>query len=890
MLKRLFDIVMSLSGLLLTSPLLLPVMLLVWLQDYHSPFYIASRVGRDGRTFMMIKLRSMVTGADKSKVDSTSASDPRITPIGKFIRAYKLDELTQLLNVLKGDMSLVGPRPNVKRETDLYTQAERELLSVRPGITDIASIVFSDEGDILKDSADPDLDYNQLIRPWKSRLGLIYVQHSSFLLDLKLIFLTAVAIVSQEKALNGVQKILNNLNADAMLKRVAQRKEPLKPYPPPGAKEIVTKRSYSLFQQPSVRPFRNRYYLTADLILIPLAVVISFALRFLEAEWAEHFQVVLIYAGMAILLKPLIFYFFGMYRRHWRYASAHDLLNITFVTFVAAAVVMVVVTSLVTLLVPLSRGIPRSIPLLDWLISTAFIGGVRFLPRLTWERPLGELVRHTLGVKPDSRSLRKRILIVGAGDAGAMVAREMRSNPHLGLEPVGFVDDNPAKIGILLRNLPVLGTSVDLPRLVKTHHIEVILIAMPTAPGRAIRQIVSLCNEAGVEYKTIPGIYELISGKVNVNYLRDIQIDDLLRRDPIKVDEPGISSYLTGKRVLITGAGGSIGSELTRQVARYNPAMLILVGHGENSIYAITQEVQGAFFDLEVQTQIADIRDAERIAWIFQRYRPQVVFHAAAHKHVPLMETNICEAVSNNVLGTQIVLQSAHQTRVERFVLISSDKAVQPINIMGATKRVAELLIQDLAQRRQVNFVAVRFGNVLGSRGSVVPLFQQQITLGGPITLTHPDMERFFMTIPEAVHLVIQAGALGQGGEIFVLDMGQPIKIVDLARDMIELSGLKPDEDIDLIFTGLRPGERLSEHLFSPTETIRPTTHSKILTINALADNDHLSLQQAIEELKNAVTKQDEAQIYAILNDLLPEAELQGIALSDKSVDRVVNL
>ncbi len=885
MLKRVFDITVSLLGLMLVSPLLLPLMLLIWLQDYHSPFYVPQRIGKDGRIFRQVKLRSMIFGADYFGVDSTAVDDPRITKAGQFIRAYKLDELPQLWNVLKGDMSLVGPRPNVQSETDLYTPVERELLSVRPGVTDIASIVFYDKDEILRNSKDPDIDYNQLIRPWKSRLGLLYVRNVSFLLDIKLIFLTIVAIISREKALNGVQKLLDNLNADEMVKRVAQRKEPPKPYPPPGADQIVTSR-YSLISQHQSRTIPNRYFLIADLLLLPLAVMISFALRFLEADWINHFQLVLIYASLATLIKPLIFHFFGLYRRNWRYASANDLLTIASVTFVSSTVVMVVITSLVTLFIPLSRTIPRSIPFLDWLVSTALIGGVRFVPRLTWERPIGDLVRQTFGVKQAGQS-QKRVLIVGAGDAGAMVAREMRSNPKSGLKPVGFIDDNPAKIGILLRDLPVLGASIDLPRLVRVHQADEVLIATPTAPGKAIRRIVGLCQEAGVEYQTIPSIYELISGQVSVNYLRNIQIDDLLRRAPVEVDEPGISSYLTGKRVLITGAGGSIGSELTRQVARYNPAALLLLGHGENSIYDIIQEMQSTFLDLDIQACIADIRDTERIEYIFQYYQPEVVFHAAAHKHVPLMETNISEAVSNNVLGTQVILRVARKTEVERLVLISSDKAVDPINIMGATKRTAELLIQDMAQRHQANFVAVRFGNVLGSRGSVVPLFQQQIAQGGPITITHPNMDRFFMTIPEAVHLVVQAGALGYGGEIFVLNMGQPIKVVDLARDMLKLSGLSPDEDIDIVFTGIRPGEKLSERLFSTHETVQPTSHSKILAISSPPQNDSLFLQQAIEALKEATARQDEAQLFAILNNLLPNAELKEIVLSTKVVDKI---
>jgi FlaA1/EpsC-like NDP-sugar epimerase/lipopolysaccharide/colanic/teichoic acid biosynthesis glycosyltransferase len=893
MLKRVFDITLAFFGLLLSSPILLPVMFLVWLQDYHSPFYVAPRVGRDGRTFRMIKLRSMVANADLSGVDSTSGQDPRITAVGRFIRAYKLDELTQLWNVLKGDMSLVGPRPNVQRETDLYTSVERELLSVRPGITDISSIVFADEADILSDSKDPDLDYNQLIRPWKSRLGLLYVHHSSFLLDIKLIFLTAVAILSREKALAGVQKILIDLQADPQLRKIARRQEQLQPYPPPGTDEVVTSRdSTPTSFKPQAIP--NHYFFIADLLLLPLAVVLSFLLRFNEAEMVKYVNTILVCAALAVLIKPFIFRFWGLYRRNWRYASANDLLTIALATFFGAVTVNVVMISLISFLTPLGI-VPRSIPFLDWLVSTALIGGARYAARLTWERPIGALVGQTFGLKQTGPT-GQRVLIVGAGDAGAIVAREMRSNPRLGMEPVGFIDDNPIKIGTVLRDLPVLGASLDLPRLARAHQIDQVLIAMPTAPGKAIRRIVSLCQEAGVKYQTVPGIYELISGQVSINYVRDIRIEDLLRREPVEVDEPGISSYLAGKRVLITGAGGSIGSELTRQAARYNPAQLILLGHGENSIYTIIQEMQNAFIDLDVQPCIADIRDAERIKYLFSRYQPQVVFHAAAHKHVPLMETNLSEAVANNILGTQVILETAYQTQVERLVLISSDKAVTPVNVMGATKRVAELLVQDMAQRVSAETgagrksalacVAVRFGNVLGSRGSVVPLFKQQIAEGGPVTVTHPDMERFFMTIPEAVHLVIQAAALGQGGEIFILDMGHPLKIVDLARDLIELSGLKPGEDIDLVFTGPRPGEQLSERLFSAEETVRRTAHPKIMVI-ANNSSQSLSLLQPITMLKEAVARQDEAQIYSILATLLPNAKLNESVRTAKSSYRL---
>lgn len=631
-------------------------------------------------------------------------------------------------------------------------------------------------------------------------------------------------------------------------------------------------------KQGQVVIIRNRYYFILDLLLIPAIAVMSFLIWVNTVTLQLFLPQMRLFIILTLIIKPLVFYLMGFYRRLWRYASIGEM-----VLIVNGAAVTTLVCSLSIIIlgmifkVPAAQEFPRSVIAFDFLLTIAALGGLRFYSRLV-------TLRWSLWLKPISeRQKIKQVLIMGAGDEGATIARELVNNPAQRVIPVGFVDDNVQKLGLRIHGMPVLGTRHDIPRLVGELEIDEVIIAMPSAPGKIIRVIAQLCESVGVSYKTMPSIYELLSGNVSVNRLREVEIDDLLRREPVEVDEPGINSYLSDKRVLITGAGGSIGSELTRQVARYGPAQLILLGHGENSIYAISQEMQNAFLDLDIQPCIADIRDAQRIEYLFRRYQPQVVFHAAAHKHVPLMEINPCEAVANNIIGTQVILEAARQAQVERLVLISSDKAVDPTNVMGATKRIAELLVQEMAQRVRdgagskpaPTYVAVRFGNVLGSRGSVVPLFKQQIAQGGPITITHPEMERFFMTIPEAVHLVIQAAALGRGGEIFVLDMGQPVKIVDLARDLIELSGLKPGEDIDIVFTGLRPGEKLTEELFSKREITRPTTHPKITAIAHAAGEDDCQVQEAVMAFKQAVSRQDEGQIYTILANLLPEAKLQ---------------
>jgi FlaA1/EpsC-like NDP-sugar epimerase len=438
-----------------------------------------------------------------------------------------------------------------------------------------------------------------------------------------------------------------------------------------------------------------------------------------------------------------------------------------------------------------------------------------------------------LKCEPESE---RRVVVMGAGDAGEIIVREMQENPGLGMVPVGFVDDDGSKTGLRIHGVPVLGTREDIPALAAAEEIDEVIIAMPTAPGRAIRGVVEICREAGVRCETMPGIYELISGQVGVNQIREVQIHDLLRRDPVRIGGGGAERLVAGARVMVTGAGGSIGSELCRQIASHGPETLILLDHGENQVYRIRQELAGAYPGVELAPVVADVRHGACLARVFRRFEPEIVFHAAAYKHVPLMERNRAEAVTNNVLGTETLLEAAEAHGVGRFVLISTDKAVNPVNVMGATKRAAELLVQAAAERTGRAYVAVRFGNVLGSRGSVVPLFQKQIAAGGPVTVTHPEMERFFMTIPEAVQLVLQAAALGEGGEIFVLDLGEQVRIVELAEQLIRLSGLEPGEDVEIAYTEPRLGEKLSEELFAAGEEPTRTKHEKILVAN---ENGH---------------------------------------------------
>ena len=462
----------------------------------------------------------------------------------------------------------------------------------------------------------------------------------------------------------------------------------------------------------------------------------------------------------------------------------------------------------------------------------------------------------------------KRVLIVGANDPGEAVLRELMRGRLGGYCPVGFIDQDPAKAGISIHNVPILGSLEDVPDLVREKQIEEIIIALPSPS--LIQKVITLCQNIKVEFKVVPGLSDLIDGRVSVSKLRNVQIEDLLEREEVPIDTNSVKHFLDGRTILVTGAGGSIGSELCRQAVRHNVKKLILLGRGENSIYEITLELKN-LTDVPLVQFIGDVRDPLRMETLMQRHKPDIVFHTAAHKHVPMMETNISEAVANNVFGTRNLIRLAEKYGVESFTLLSTDKAVNPSSVMGATKRLSEMFMKSFSSEgnRKCRFAAVRFGNVLDSRGSVVPTFRRQVALGGPVTVTHPDMTRFFMTIPEAVHLVIQASALGCKGEIFILDMGRPVKIIDLARNVIRLSGFEPEKDIPIKILGVRPGEKLEEALVNDSETTEPTENKKILRVITSTDSLN-AMDQRLEELEEVVKSGDDGETQDMLKKLIP--------------------
>lgn len=591
---------------------------------------------------------------------------------------------------------------------------------------------------------------------------------------------------------------------------------------------------------------RLLFFLFIDTIIIFLAVKLSYFLRF-EGKTPDSFILSVPYTFFLLWLScNIIFFFNRLYKRVWQYASIGELIVIVRSTILAAIISYILY--IILKLLGFNIIIPRSIFLISLMSIIIGIGGSRFVWRIIRDKYIKIQPHH------------KKILIVGAGSAGALVAKELKHSPDNNYYPVAFIDDDYRKQNLEIMGIPVAGTRSSISEIVKKYSIDLIMIAIPSAPKKEISKIINICKTTNTQVKILPHVRDVIYGKVNVKMIRDVDLEDLLGRDQVEVDLDSISDYINDQAVLVTGAGGSIGSELCRQLVTFSPKQLILLDNSENSIFEIIFELKSINQEVSIVETITDIRDIDSLERVFKQYRPSVIFHAAAYKHVPLMEHNVSEAVKNNVFGTKNLAELSCKFGAERFVLISSDKAVNPTNVMGATKRVAELIVQSYNQREtRTKFTAVRFGNVLGSRGSVVPLFKKQIESGGPVTITHPEMVRYFMTIPEAVQLVIQAGAFIKGGEIFILDMGDPIKIVDIARDLIRLSGLIPDEDIRIIFTGVRDGEKLFEEILSKEESVTVTKNQRIFVghstcIQVQDINLQLSLlQSCLQSNPNAI-------------------------------------
>lgn len=824
--KRAMDVVFGLVGLVVLLPVMALVAVAVAADSTGRVIYGARRVGRHGREFTMWKFRSMARGADVVGPAVTGAYDFRITRVGAFLRRTKLDELPQLVNVLAGQMSLVGPRPEAPKYVRAWTDEERAVLAVRPGITGPTQIAYIDEEEGL--GGDPDAAYESELMHAKLAIDLDYVRHFSLRRDLAILWKTVTSIL-------------------AVGKRRTNR---------PRRRYTIGERLRSARSEPML----------LDALLAALAAAIAVGLRIDRNNIFAAVATYWVFVPLAAIVRPAGFLIAGAYLRVWRYPTISDA-ALVMSSLAAGSLIMTIVIFVVMQpwSFPGSLGFPRSAIIIEFLISFLVLGGTRFASRIRQEG-LDEA-----GL-PSTAGPPRPVLIYGAGEAGAVLAREMRRNRALRLEPVAFLDDDPTKRGQQIYGVEVVGGAEDLPRVVLEREVAEVIVAMPHIGGSRLRQLVTLCDAARVAIRTLPAVTELLNDTVSVNRVRPVRVEDLLRRDAVELPEEPMRRLVSAGTILVTGAGGSIGSELSRQIASLGARRLVLLERAETPLFFIDEELRRRFPQTEVSAVIGDVTDEGDVMRLFQRERPSVVFHAAAQKHVPLSESNITSTVWTNVRGTRVVAEAARAVDVGALIFISTDKAVDPSSVMGATKRVGEGLVRRTGETAKGRFVVVRFGNVMGSQGSVLELFRQQITDGGPVTVTHPEMTRYFMTIPEAVRLILLAGAVGERGAIHVLNMGQPIRILDLARELIRLSVPSGEKDIEIVFTGLRPGEKMDEQLFSDDEERVETEYPFLLMARPCFDQDEGLTPDLVRDLEATAHSGDAAATRQALQALFEPA------------------
>jgi len=602
---------------------------------------------------------------------------------------------------------------------------------------------------------------------------------------------------------------------------------------------------------------RMLFFVFSDAILIAISVWFSFLIRFDGIIPLQYQPFLLEMIILTVILTIPIFYFQKLYSFSWSYVSSNEAISLFRATTISF--ILIGITVYISKYFPSFKSFPRSTVFISYILVFVFCGATRFSKRI-----------YSQVVGFNKMAGKERTLIVGAGDAGEQILRNILSSKLSSYTPVGFIDDNPIKRGVKIHGLKVLGKISDIPDIIKNNQIKQLIIAIPSASSSTIKRTVELGREAGLwKIKIVPPLSEIMRGEVSLRNLKDVDVEDLLGRNPIVLDKQQIENFIKDKVILVTGAAGSIGSELSKQVSKFKPKLLMLLDQDETGIFNTEGEIKNKFQDLKVQSFIVDINDQEKINSIFGKLKPNLVFHTAAYKHVPLMELQPDQAVKNNIFGTEILAQASLDNEVEKFIFISTDKAVNPTSVMGATKRICEMICQTYNQKNKTKFISVRFGNVLDSRGSVIPIFREQIRKGKEVTVTHPEMKRYFMLNSEACLLVMEAGAMGQGGEVFVLDMGKPVKILDLAKDMIRLSGFKPDKDIVIVFTGIRPGEKLFEEILTAEEGTDVTKNNKIF-IAKMSNVNFSDFEKGINKLKDVISRADDREIIDILKSITP--------------------
>jgi FlaA1/EpsC-like NDP-sugar epimerase/lipopolysaccharide/colanic/teichoic acid biosynthesis glycosyltransferase len=783
--KRLFDIVVSALGLLLTSPLLLLAAIAVRLAGPGPVFFRQERMGRGLVPFKMLKFRTMVVGADKSGPGVTVRDDARITPVGRWLRDSKLDELPQLVNVLRGEMSIVGPRPELERYVRRFEPEFREVLRVRPGLTDPATLAFRREAELLHGDEDPEARYLREILPEKLRMERAYAEHASFWSDLALVMRTVFAIVYPADTL------------DRLLAWLARH--------------------------------HGIWALLVQALAAVAAQALALLLRFDGNPPANERELALRALPLLLLARLVWMRVFRLDRDLWRHVSPSEAADVT------ASVALGTLTfwGLVSVFFP-GSGYPRSVIVLDGLLCATLWIGLRVLRRL--HRGLSQRVPST-----------RRAIVVGPADAAARLLLELAGREPRTHHAIGLVVDVVEQAGLSVHGIPILGGYDRLETIVASRAPDAVLVAASALATPGVRDALGRVRQVGRAVHVMPELNEVMEGRAAELVLDAPATDGLLFRDPVQVDEARLGERFRGRRVMVTGAGGSIGSEICEQLAAFAPANLVLFEKHEAALYEIDRRLRDRHPGLALESCIGDVRDAARVEEVVSSTRPEMVFHAAAYKHVPLMEKNPGEAFKTNVIGTKTVAETCGRAGVGVFVLVSTDKAVEPVSVMGASKRLAELAVAGLAPRHRTRFLTVRFGNVLGSSGSVVPLFREQVQHSRPVTVTHANVTRWFMTIPEAVRLILEAGRLGQGGEVFILDMGRPVRILDLAHSIIREQGREPGRDVPVVFTGLRPGERLFEKLTRDDETLWKTPHPRIFVARPGLVNGHGAAKRLAE-------------------------------------------
>jgi FlaA1/EpsC-like NDP-sugar epimerase/lipopolysaccharide/colanic/teichoic acid biosynthesis glycosyltransferase len=825
MIKRAFDVCAAAVGLVVLSPLLAVIAALIKLDSSGPVIFGQVRVGKGFRPFRIQKFRTMVVDATGAGFPLTVGQDARVTRVGRVLRKFKLDELPQLVNVLVGDMSFVGPRPEVPRYVERLRSEFSEVLVVRPGLTDLASLKYIDEAGVLAFSSNPEEEYQSNVLPEKLRLAKLYIRHMSFRLDLALIVQTLLRVLRLPAVVCKLPEIRTASSAAASSPWI----------------------SLSSF----VMKWRRPMIVALDVGLIVLANYVAFALRYdgeIPDDQFATFQHTLL---ALVVIRGIAFALFGLNEGLWRYTSVWDLQNIVSAVLTSALVFYGWITWVMAI-----PSYPRAVFAIDAILLVGFVAGVRLPSRIFSEVTIFQR--------------KKKVLVVGAGDTGERVVREMKNRSEFHCQPIGFVDDRVGLLNQRIHGVRVLGTLGDLPKLVEELKPEMVVVAVRHPTPAFLRDLIKQLEPYEVSIKTLPSQEELLADQSTVSQIRNISVPDLLPRAPVNLAIEATREMVKGKSVMITGAGGSIGSELARQISLLEPSALLLYERHENSLYNIHKELDDKSVSCPIIPVIGDVTDPHRLSWVLDRYRPQILFHAAAHKHVPLVELNPLEAVKNNCIGTRMTAEAASLYGVEQFVHISTDKAVNPSSVMGATKRVAELIIQNIARTSQTRFLLVRFGNVLGSSGSVLLRFQEQIKAGGPVTVTHPEIRRYFMLIPEAVQLVLQAATIGEQGQIYILDMGEQIKVLDIARSLIRLCGFIPDRDIPIRFVGLRAGEKLYEELVGDGEVAVGSSLDKILKVQSTNQPDFRGFSEKLAALEAASHGDEAGVVLERLKEVVP--------------------